>query len=261
MTAFPLPGGATDSEVARVLVRSGLEVAFGLWAEALSSPVATKTNLTDVVTRADRAAEARMVELLVTHRPDDGILGEEGTSRAGTSGRTWVLDPLDGTYNFTRSSERWCTAAALVVDDHALLGAVAGGGAGRTWLGGADLPPTEDGAPLARLQDRPLAGSALLTYLHPPFHDDAVGRTWRRLVAGVATLRMTGSGSLDATDVACGRADLVVQHSVPAWDRLPGEALIRAAGGSSAVLHAGGVDWYVAGAPTAVEQALALLAD
>ena len=65
---------------------------------------------------------------------------------------------------------------------------------------------------------------------------------------------MLGSGSMDATAVAEGRLHVVCQHSVPAWDELPGAAIIRGAGGVTRKVQAAGVEWYVAGAPTAVDE-------
>src|SRR5688572_1700005 len=62
--------------------------------------VGTKSTGTDMVTEMDRAAEARIVEGLLGARPDDGMLGEEGTDRPGTSGVRWIVDPLDGTTNY-----------------------------------------------------------------------------------------------------------------------------------------------------------------
>lgn len=257
-----LPGGPlTDAELARHLVTVGASTASAVRHSARSDRVRTKEGFTDVVTAADVAAEEAMVQLLRRHRPEDTVVGEEGASRQGRSGRAWVIDPVDGTWNYTRSSERWCSAVALVVDDLPALGAISGAGAARVWLGGRDVAATEDGTPLPPLRDRPLAETQLLTYLHPPHHATEVGEAWRRLVRGVATLRMTGSGSLDATDVAAGRAELSVQHSVPVWDSAPGEALVRSVGGSAARVEAAGVEWFLLGIPGAVTEAAALLAD
>ena len=66
----------------------------------------------DVVTEADREAEAAVVELLRAERPDDGILGEEGARRE--AGRTWLVDALDGTFNFVAGVPHWCSAVALL---------------------------------------------------------------------------------------------------------------------------------------------------
>ena len=60
----------------------------------------TKSSTTDLVTQHDRAAESLIVDRLVTERPGDAIVGEEGAARDGTSGYSWFLDPIDGTTNF-----------------------------------------------------------------------------------------------------------------------------------------------------------------
>lgn len=268
MTSWPSTGTdvstpgdhLSDADLARELVVVGVSTAFGAWI-ASRDGVRVKSNATDVVTVADEAAERAMVELLSRHRPDDGIVGEEGTFQVGTSGRSWVLDPLDGTYNFTRASERWCSAAALQVHGATVLGAVAGGSAARVWVGGDDLSATEDAVALEPLAARHLGESCLLTYLHPPHHATEVGAAWRRVVAAAATWRATGSGSLDATDVAAGRAELLVQHSVPVWDAAPGEALVASLGGVSARVESAGVEWFLNGAPGAVEEAARLLSE
>src|SRR4029077_17755797 len=64
------------------------------------SSVETKSSTTDMVTEMDKASEALIVEGILGARPDDGILGEEGTERTGTSGIRWVIDPVDGTTNY-----------------------------------------------------------------------------------------------------------------------------------------------------------------
>ena len=64
------------------------------------SQVGTKSSPTDMVTEVDRESEAHVSRILAERRPDDGVLGEEGTARPGTTGVRWVVDPLDGTTNF-----------------------------------------------------------------------------------------------------------------------------------------------------------------
>ena len=69
------------------------------------------------VTDADRAVETAIREALATHRPTDGLVGEEFGSDKGTSGRYWVIDPIDGTKNFMRGVPTWATLIALVSVD------------------------------------------------------------------------------------------------------------------------------------------------
>jgi fructose-1,6-bisphosphatase/inositol monophosphatase family enzyme len=242
---------ADDAELAVRLVREAGALAHQMRAVGLDAE--TKTSISDVVTAADHAAERLVVDLLAAERPDDGVLGEEGASRTGTSGRTWVIDPVDGTYNFVAGLDWWCSALALTDGDDLLLGAVHHPPTGRTVVGGPELAPTVDGAPLAGISDRPLAESCLTTYLHPPFYGDQVGAAFGRMANGAATVRMLGSGTMDAMAVAQGQLHVLCQHSVPPWDELPGAAIIRGVGGATRRVTAAGVEWYVAGAPTAVD--------
>ncbi len=85
---------------------------------------ATKSSRTDVVTLHDRAAEATIVAALTARRPDDAIVGEEGTEREGTSGVSWFLDPIDGTVNFLYGFPLWSTSVGVADNDGAVAGAV-----------------------------------------------------------------------------------------------------------------------------------------
>ena len=249
MTAAGLAG---DAELAARLVRDAGTLAHRMREEGLDPE--RKTSVSDLVTAADRAAERLIVDVLAAERPDDGVLGEEGAARAGTSGRRWVIDPVDGTYNFVAGLDWWCSALALTDGDDLVLGAVHHPATGRTFVGGPGLPTTVDGAPLPALEDRPLSTSCVTTYLHPPSYDGEAGGAFQRLVGGAATLRMLGSASMDATAIASGQLHLRCQHSMPPWDDLPGSGLILGVGGVRATVDAGGVTWTAAGVPTAVAE-------
>ncbi|WP_310528671.1 inositol monophosphatase [Nocardioides sp.] len=248
-----------DAQLATLLVREAGTLAAAMRDEGLDAE--TKTHVSDVVTAADHAAEAQVVATLRRERPDDSIVGEEGADHEGTSGRTWVIDPVDGTYNFHRGLDWWCSALALVDGDDLVLGAVHQPATGDSYLGGPSLGGTRNREPLARLTDRSLRESCATTYLHPPFYDGEIGEAFVRAVSGVATLRMMGSGTMDAVAIARGQCDVLFQHSVPDWDRLPGAAIIRGVGGESRVVHVAGVNWHVAGVPTAVAEICHRLTD
>ena len=239
-----------DAGLAADLVREAGQLARELRGSALR--VDTKTSISDVVTAADHAAERVLVDHLASWRPDDGVIGEEGAERDSISGRTWVIDPVDGTYNFSRGSDWWCSAIALHDEDDVLLGAVHHAASLRTWVGGPDLPSTCDGTPLPPPSDTPREARCAATYLHPPFFTGEVGEAFVRALGEVGTLRMLGSGTMDCMAIAVGQWDVLFQHSVADWDRLPGVAIIRGAGGESLVVRAAGVDWTVTGAPAAV---------
>jgi fructose-1,6-bisphosphatase/inositol monophosphatase family enzyme len=238
-------------DVAIEAARAGADVLVPRFGGELA--LAAKSTPTDLVSEADLASERAIRAVLARRRPDDGVLGEEGAARDGSSGRTWVIDPVDGTYNYVAGLDWWCSALALTDGDELVLGAIHHPATGRTFVGGPDLPTTVDGRPLDPLPDRPLNESCLVTYLHPPYLDHEVGTAFDRMAGRAATLRMLGSGSMDATAVADGRLHVLCQHSVPPWDELPGAAIIRGAGGTTRRIEAAGVTWSAAGAPSAVD--------
>ena len=248
---------AVDAALAADVVREAGHLARELRARGLR--VDTKTSVSDVVTAADHAAERLVVDHLTSWRPDDGILGEEGNQRPSASGRTWVIDPVDGTYNFVRGLGWWCSAVALVEDDQPIVGAVYHPESDALYLGGPGLPTTRNGEPVGPLPDVELALTCATTYLHPPFFGGEVGDAFARAVGGASTLRMLGSASMDLSAIAQGHLGVFVQHSVSPWDWFPGTALVRGAGGAARRTTAAGVAWSVAGAPTAVDEVCAAL--
>lgn len=247
-----------DLELARDLVIRAGALAATMRAEGLDAE--QKTSISDVVTAADHAAEALVTEALLCERPDDGLLGEEGTERDGSSGRRWVIDPVDGTYNFFSGLAYWCSALALQDSDGPVLAAVHQPVTSETWLGGRDHATTLNGAPVAQLVDRPLDACSLATYVHPStLEDPDVREVWLAIVGGSATPRMLGSASCDLAGVAGGRVGVWAQHSLPAWDWLPGQALVHAAGGRAEIVEHRGHTWHVAGNHQAVGELLEIL--
>lgn len=255
--------GDSDERLAQTLVFNAGRLAWRMREQGVTAE--RKTSVSDVVTDADRAAERLVSGVLEKLRPEDGVLGEEGASRTGTSGRTWVIDPVDGTYNFTSGSDYYCSALALVEGpadepERLILGAVHRPAMGYTWFGGPETAPVRDGKSLARLEDRPLAELSLATYIHPTWLADAAVRdVWLSVAGAPATLRMLGAGSVDLAGVAEGSVGAWMQHSVPAWDWLPGKALVEGVGGTARQVEAGGVVWSVAGNKRVVDEIEELL--
>jgi myo-inositol-1(or 4)-monophosphatase len=237
-----------DLELAASLVHDAGRLAARMLREGLT--VQHKTSVSDVVSAADHAAEELVVQRLREERPDDGIVGEEGTSDPGT-GRTWYVDPVDGTYNFLSGIPVWCAAIAL--DE--TLGAVYQPDADELWAGGPDHPTTRNGARLDKLEDRPLHRVSLASYLHPTtLPDDALRIPLLNVMQGAATVRMLGSGSVELAAVAAGRLGASIQPGSLPWDWLPGAALVRGAGGAAEVFEIEGRRWHVAGNAHAVAE-------
>ena len=257
-----------DYQLAEALVREAGTLALLMRQAGLEGR--QKTSVSDIVTAADHAAEAYVLEQLQRCRPDDGILGEEGASVAGTSGRTWVIDPVDGTYNFLHGSTYWCSAIALKDQDGVLLGGIFQPEEGKLWLGGTDRPATLNGERLSTFapdgvtgrsrSEIPLSDLGAATYIHPTWLADPMcAMPWHAAATSAAALRMFGSGSCDLSRVADGELGCWFQHSCPEWDWLPGKAIVLAAGGAADVVRVNGLDWFVAGGTTAVRQLRAAL--
>jgi myo-inositol-1(or 4)-monophosphatase len=162
-----------DLALAAELVQDAGQLAARMLREGLR--VEHKTSVSDVVSAADHAAEELIASRLRSDRPDDGIVGEEGTARSGE--RTWYVDPVDGTYNFLSGLHDWCSAVALEDGDGPVLGAVFQPSVDELWLGGREQRATLNGEPLPLLQDKPLARVSLASYLHPTTLPDDTPRS------------------------------------------------------------------------------------
>ncbi|MGO4188715.1 inositol monophosphatase family protein [Pseudarthrobacter sp. TAF60_1] len=263
-SALELDPALDNYQLASALVREAGQLALLMRMAGLQSR--QKTSVSDVVTAADHAAEAYVLEQLRRCRPEDGILGEEGASVAGTSGRTWVIDPVDGTYNFLHGSTYWCSAIALKDSADVLLGAIFQPEEDKLWLGGTAQAATLNGEALTAYQEggarnrNALAELGAATYIHPTWlMDPLCAMPWHAAATSAAALRMFGSGSCDLGRVADGQLGCWFQHSCPEWDWLPGKAIVQAAGGATDSVQVNGLQWFMAGGTTAVGELRAAL--
>jgi myo-inositol-1(or 4)-monophosphatase len=195
--------------------------------------VDTKSSLTDMVTATDRASERLIVDGIRAARPDDGILGEEGTTDPGTSGVRWVLDPLDGTTNFLYGFPAFAVSIAVEVDGVTEVAVVADAARRETFTavrgGGAHL----DGRPLRCTDAAGLATALVGT----GFSYDAARRARQGAVAAqvlpvVRDLRRMGAAAIDLCWVAAGRLDGYYERGLAPWD-LGAGALVAAEAGAT----------------------------
>jgi myo-inositol-1(or 4)-monophosphatase len=246
----------TDRELAERAARAGAAAALAHFGADLA--LERKRSPVDVVTAADRAAEAAVVALLTRERPEDGVLGEEGTAVVRAR-RRWVVDGLDGTFNFVSGVPHWCTAVALQEDGRTVAAAVHDPLRDEHFSAAAGLGCTAAGRPAAVRRGRALSEALVATFLRT---DKLSGLRAAPVLGALAEeaglLRMGGSGSLDLAWVAAGRIDGWLQPDVDPWDWLPGALLVAEAGGRTAV-EPGTPAWSVAGAPEVVAALVALV--
>jgi myo-inositol-1(or 4)-monophosphatase len=202
--------------------------------------VDTKSSQTDMVSEADRAAETAVVELLRAERPDDALLSEEGAGDRGTSGRRWVVDPLDGTTNYLYRIPQWAVSVALEDEDGGLAGVVHNPVSGETFRAerghGAEL----NGKPI-RVRDHDRLETALVATGFGYDPDVRAGQAdlLRRVLPRVRDIRRAGAAALDLCFVACGRLDGYYERGINHWDWAAGALIVREAGGVVLKLEGG----------------------
>ena len=199
--------------------------------------VDVKTSPVDVVTQVDKASEQLIVARLTAARPDDGVLGEEGASRAGTSGVRWVVDPIDGTVNFLYGMPAFAVSIAAEVDGEVLAGAVLNVATGELYTatagGGAYLlsPNSEEGVRLHGNNPESLQQTLVSTGFSYLIEQRA-GQiaVLAGLLPRVRDLRRVGSAALDLCSVAAGRVDAYYELNLNPWDHAAGALVAREAG-------------------------------
>jgi inositol-phosphate phosphatase/L-galactose 1-phosphate phosphatase/histidinol-phosphatase len=216
------------------------------------------------VTLADRAAEEAMRRLLIAERPMDGIHGEEFGVRDGTSGRQWVLDPIDGTRAFISGRATFGTLIALVEDGWPLLGVIDQPILGERWLGVTGRQTLFNGKPARTRACREL-GKAILGTTSPALFADDQLHAFEHLDAQVMSTVLGGDCYAYAC-VASGWMDLVVEAGLKLHDFAALVPVVEGAGGRMCdwqgdPLHAGSNGEVVAaGDPARVEEILEALA-
>jgi myo-inositol-1(or 4)-monophosphatase len=186
----------------------------------------TKSSPTDLVSEADLLAEKAIRDVLAARAPDDAIMGEEGADTPGSSGRRWIVDPLDGTVNFVFGIPQWAVSVAC----EGVAGVVFDPSRDELFLA-VDGRALLNGEPLRASQREDLASALVAT----GFGYEAEVRRGQaevvaRLLPLVRDIRRAGSAALDMAWTAAGRIDAFYERGVKPWDIAAGSLLCEAAG-------------------------------
>jgi myo-inositol-1(or 4)-monophosphatase len=196
--------------------------------------IQTKSSPTDLVSAADVAAETLIREALLAARPDDGMLGEEGSDSPGTSGLRWIVDPLDGTTNFLHAVPHFAISIALERQGELVAGVIYDPIKDELFAAekGAGAYVNDRRLRVSRRSD--LATCLIATgipVLDWPGRAKGFARQLERVADQVAGIRRLGTASLDLAYVAAGRFDGFWEYDLKAWDMAAGIVLVREAGG------------------------------
>ena len=222
---------------------------------------ATKTSLIDVVTERDLASETYLRQVLAVERPDDAVLGEEEGHLAGTSGITWVVDPIDGTVNYLYGIPAYAVSVAAVLGtpDPAvwtvLAGCVHSVPDGRTWTAGRGLGAHLDGRLITVNEAVPLASTLVGTgFGYTVDRRRSQGRVVAQVLPLVRDIRRIGSAAIDLCTVASGGLDAYYERGLAPWDLAAGALVAEEAGALVTGLRGAraGQEMTVAGPATTV---------
>jgi myo-inositol-1(or 4)-monophosphatase len=270
--AAPLPDPAEVralTELAERLARSAGDLIRATSPERVQV-AATKSSDVDPVTAMDLASETHLRALLAEHRPQDGVLGEEHGLEPGTSGLTWVLDPIDGTVNYLYGVPAFAVSVGVVAGEPdparwtPVAGCVHAVADGRTYTAGRGQGAFRDGRRLEVNPARPLATSLVGTgfgYLEQ--RRRAQGRVLAALLPQVRDIRRIGSAALDLCRVAEGSLDAHYERGLNPWDLAAGQIIAIEAGAQVSGLRGrpAGVEMSVVGPAATVHELAALLAE
>jgi len=230
MTPPPTDPALLDEAVA--IARAAGELTLS-WFDRTDLVVHAKGDGTPV-TEADRAAERFVRERIAAAHPDDGIVGEEEAEVVGSSGRSWVIDPIDGTKAFTRGVPLYSTLLAVLDEHGPAVGVIDLPALGTTVWAGRGLGCFRDGRPVHVSDRTDPAESVLSTSGYSWWPEPALLGVKR---AGYQ-LRTWGDGYGYAM-VACGGIEAMVDPEVSLWDIAPMPVIIEEAGGRFSTLDGG----------------------
>jgi myo-inositol-1(or 4)-monophosphatase len=203
--------------------------------------VGTKSSSTDMVTEMDRASEDLIVDALRTSRPSDGVLGEEGSAAAGSSGVRWLIDPIDGTTNYLYGHPGFAVSIAAEVDGRVdicvvvdplhvdVFRAVRGRGASRNGEPLTLRDPVARGPAAAGLGT---LGDALVAtgFAYDPARRERQAEVLARVIGRVRDIRRVGAASVDLCWVGTGRVDAYYERGLSPWDLAAGSLVAEEAG-------------------------------
>lgn len=223
------------------IAKHAARLAGGIHREAIESgdvEAETKRSSSDLVTRVDREAEHQLVSTIRAARPNDEIIGEEGTRISGGSGVRWILDPLDGTTNFIHRYPFHSVAVGVEVDGRNVAGVVYDTFRDQMYAGVVGEGATCDVRPIRVRNDSNLRDALIGTGFLP--NEDvrrAQAELLREVLPQVRDVRRSGCPSLDICNVASGTLSGFYECGLGPWDIAAAATVAEAAGATASLLH------------------------
>lgn len=252
-----------ELDAAEQAARAGAEILLRYW-QTIGKADADLKARNDWVSRADRESEHAIIQFLSQRFPNDSFLGEEGgavASRSASSGRTWVIDPLDGTSNYLQHFPFWSISIGLREGEEAIAGLIYEPLRGDLFTAERGAGAWRNGERMRVSEQADMDGSFLATGF--PFRAQKFVPVYTSIFADVIRqakgVRRAGSAALDLAYTAAGIFDGFFEMHLAPWDIAAGALMVREAGGVVTDFSGGDTFWNrgnIVGAPGGVHQAL-----
>jgi myo-inositol-1(or 4)-monophosphatase len=219
------------AELLELAKRVGDEAGELLQKRPIEFEVKSKSTAIDVVTQMDSQSEAHIVSEILKARPDDGIIGEEGSERTSKSGITWVIDPLDGTVNYLYGLPGWNVSIAAKDSQGVVVGVVVAPTINSTWFasrgGGAFL----NGQVITCNEGVELNRALIATgFAYDVDARPAQLAQLSEILTRIRDLRRNGAAAVDLCHVAMGALDGYFEKGLQEWDWAAGSLIATEAG-------------------------------
>lgn len=222
--------------------------------------IESKSTAIDIATQMDKKAEKFIMESLLSARPDDGIIGEEGANVISKSGITWVIDPLDGTVNYFYGLPGWNVSIAARDERGSVVGVVTAPTINSTWWATRGGGAFYNGHPISCNEPIALDRALIATgFQYDLAHRISQLNDLTKLVPVARDVRRNGAAAVDLCHVAMGALDAYYEDGLKDWDWAAGGLVVTEAGATFAQFGTGPMQTTLAAGPTLHQELVTLL--
>lgn len=224
--------------------------------------VNTKSSRTDLVSEVDLEAERTIIEMIEGARPDDAIVAEEGSSRTGTSGIRWIIDPLDGTTNYLYRYPGFTVSIGIEVNGRKTIGVVHDSYHQRIYTAVIGQLAFCNNKSVSVNESVELADALIATgFMYNALYRSKQAHSIAQILPHIRDIRRSGSASLDLCLLASGCIDGYFEYGVHPWDITAGGVIAATAGAKVASIptHTEASTLLVASHPSIFDSLLHLL--
>jgi myo-inositol-1(or 4)-monophosphatase len=195
--------------------------------------VSNKQGINNLVTEADHAAEAAILDIIKKQFPDHHILSEEAGEIVQDSNYKWIVDPIDGTVNFAHSIPICCVSIAIEQNGEIIMGAVYNPNLNELFFAERRKGATLNEKRIAVSEKTNVLNACLVTGFPYTYLDAPNGplQVFEKFIRKGVPVRRLGSAAIDLCWVAAGRFDGFYEHKLEAWDSAAGYLIVEEAGG------------------------------